>query len=49
MFITKHLVTMHRGNIWVESTPGAGTRFYFTMPIALSREDAPQPVPQQNE
>jgi signal transduction histidine kinase len=34
LFITKNLVTMHRGTIWVESTPGAGTRFYFTMPIA---------------
>jgi signal transduction histidine kinase len=46
LFITKNLVTMHRGTIWVESTPGAGTRFYFTMPIAPSREDSPQPAPQ---
>jgi signal transduction histidine kinase len=49
LFITKNLVTMHRGTIWVESTPGAGTRFYFTMPIAPSREDSPQPALQQNE
>ena len=34
LFITKSLVTMHRGTIWVESTPGAGTRFYFTVPVA---------------
>ena len=33
LFITKSLVTMHQGTIWVESTPGAGTRFYFTVPI----------------
>ncbi len=33
LFITKSLVTMHRGTIWVESTPGAGTRFYFTVPV----------------
>jgi len=33
LFITKNLVTMHRGAIWVESAPGAGTRFYFTMPV----------------
>jgi signal transduction histidine kinase len=39
LFITKSLVTMHRGTIWVESTPGAGTRFYFTVPVASSRED----------
>ena len=45
LFITKSLVTMHRGTIWVESTPGAGTRFYFTVPVASSREHSPQPAP----
>ncbi|MBI3808283.1 MAG: GAF domain-containing protein [Nitrospirae bacterium] len=38
LFITKTLVTMHRGTIWVESTPGAGTRFNFTVPVASSQE-----------
>lgn len=38
LFITKSLVAMHRGTIWVESTPGAGTRFYFTVP-ACSQAD----------
>ena len=47
LFITKSLVTMHRGTIWVESTPGAGTRFYFTVPIAPSQEGSPQPAPQR--
>jgi len=42
LFITKSLVMMHRGSIWVESTPGAGTRFYFTMPVAPSQEDSRQ-------
>ena len=37
LFITKALVTMHQGTIWVESTPGAGTRFYFTVPVASSK------------
>src|SRR6266850_1848088 len=46
LFITKSLVTMHRGTIWVENRPGAGARFYFTVPVASSRENAPQPAPQ---
>lgn len=36
LFITKSLVSMHKGTIWVESRPGAGTKFYFTMPVASS-------------
>ena len=44
LFITKSLVTMHRGAIWVESMPGAGARFYFTVPVASSREDPRQPA-----
>jgi signal transduction histidine kinase/HAMP domain-containing protein len=36
LFITKSLVTMHKGTIWLESTPGAGSRFYFTVPVAAS-------------
>ena len=37
--ITRTLIAMHRGRIWVESEPGIGSRFYFTLPIAEPQDD----------
>jgi signal transduction histidine kinase len=37
LFITKSLVTLHGGQMWVESRVGAGTQFSFTLPLAATQ------------
>ncbi len=45
MPITKNLVELHGGKIWVESVLGMGTTFWFTIPLTQDVRDLPETGP----
>ncbi len=42
LYVSKSIIEAHGGNIWVESEPGAGSTFHFTLPLAQRREGSPE-------
>jgi PAS domain S-box-containing protein len=42
LYICKAIIEQHQGNVGVESTPGAGSTFWFTLPLAPITEPPTQ-------
>jgi two-component system phosphate regulon sensor histidine kinase PhoR len=44
LYLVKHLVEAHKGEITVASTLGTGSTFTFVLPVHLSQDDEPAPA-----
>jgi signal transduction histidine kinase len=43
LFLTRHLVQAHGGEVWAESKPRKGSTFHFVLPTEGRRDDEPDP------
>jgi signal transduction histidine kinase len=44
LFISKAIVEAHGGSVGVQSHPGQGSTFWFTLPTLRDREEAASPT-----
>ncbi len=41
--ICKEIITLHKGKVWLTSTPGEGSTFYFSLPVLMNEKILSQP------
>lgn len=47
--LAKKIVQVNGGEIWLESEPGEGTRFYFTLPVTGVRQEENEPISKKSK